>query len=353
MSFAEIIGQEDAKNLLKNAVKTGNHSHAYIFSGEKGSGKKMLAEAFAMMLECENPGDDACGKCHSCAQAASKNHPDINYVTREPGKRNITVDIVRSQVVNDVDIKPYSGKYKIYIIDEAERMNDQAQNAILKTIEEPPSYVVIILLTTNHNAFLQTILSRCVLIQMKTIDKDNIKKLLQTKYNSVDYQAEMVATFAQGNIGKAIALATDESFNDVKNRVIQLCKRSGRMDEYQIDKEVKEIKAEHDADKPAPKKKKDDEDEGEVNEKYQPFIEQFLDLITLWYRDVLLYKATLNEELLVFKENIYDIQEQAQGSSYAGLNDVIDAISETRARLNSNVNFELTITFLIEKMRQA
>ena len=96
MSFAEIIGQEDAKNLLRNAVKTGNHSHAYIFSGEKGSGKMMLAEAFATMLQCDSPSEeDACGECHSCKQSLSRNNPDIIYVKREDGKSNLSVDVVK------------------------------------------------------------------------------------------------------------------------------------------------------------------------------------------------------------------------------------------------------------------
>lgn len=342
MSFSEIIGQEDAKSLLKNAVKTGNHSHAYIFSGEKGSGKMMLAEAFATMLQCENPGDDACGQCHSCKQAISHNNPDIIYVRREEGKANLSVDVVREQIVNDVEIKPYSNKYKIYIVEEAERMNPQAQNAILKTIEEPPEYAIIILLTANHNAFLQTILSRCVLIQMKSIDTESIKRILQSKYEIVDYQSQMVATFAQGNIGKAIALATDSSFNEVKDKVISLCKRAGRMEENQISDEVKSIKEANDSDKKA----------GDDGEKFQGFVEQMLDLITLWFRDVLLYKATLNDNLLLFKENSYDIQEQAQHCSYHGLNNIVDAIAEARARLNANVNFELTIMLLIESIKE-
>ena len=342
MSFSEIIGQEDAKSLLKNAVKTGNHSHAYIFSGEKGSGKMMLAEAFATMLQCENPGEDACLECHSCKHALSHNNPDIIYVRREEGKANISVDTVREQIVNDVDIKPYSNKYKIYIVEEAERMNPQAQNAILKTIEEPPEYAIIILLTANHNAFLQTILSRCVLIQMKSINTESIKKILQTKYEIVDYQSQMVATFAQGNIGKAIALATDSSFNEVKDKVISLCKRASRMEENQIADEVKAIKEANDSDKKA----------GDDEKKFQGFVEQMLDLITLWFRDVLLYKATLNDNLLLFSENSYDIQEQAQRCSYQGLNNIVDAITETRARLNANVNFELTITLLIESIKE-
>lgn len=342
MSFSEIIGQEDAKNLLKNAIKTGNHSHAYIFSGEKGSGKMMLAEAFATMMQCENPGDDACRECHSCKQALSHNNPDIIYVRREEGKSNLGVDVVREQIVNDVGIKPYSNKYKIYIVEEAERMNPQAQNAILKTIEEPPEYAIIILLTANHNAFLQTILSRCVLIQMKSIDTESIKKILQTKYEIVDYQSQMVATFAQGNIGKAIALATDSSFNEVKDKVVSLCKRASRMEENQIADEVKAIKEANDSDKKA----------GDDSDKFQSFVEQMLDLITLWFRDVLLYKATLNDNLLLFTENSYDIQEQAQNCSYLGLNNIVDAITDTRARLNANVNFELTIMLLIESIKE-
>ncbi len=341
MSFSEIIGQEDAKNLLKNAAKTGNHSHAYIFSGEKGSGKMMLAEAFAQMLECENPGDDSCMECHSCKQALTKDNPDIIYVSREEGKSNMTVDLVRERIVNDVDIKPYSYKYKIYIVDEAEKMNKQAQNAILKTIEEPPEYVIIILLTTNHNSFLQTILSRCVLVQMKSVNSENIKNILQTKYGAVDYQAEMVASFAQGNVGKAIALATDSNFNEVKTKVVSLCKRAGRMDEKGIANAVKEIKEENDSSKKLPE-----------DSLFQGFMDQMLDLITLWFKDVLLYKATLNDELLLFKEDTFDIHEQANDCSYHGLNEIINSVSEARARLNANVNFELTITLLINAIKE-
>ena len=341
MSFAEIIGQEDGIRLLKNAVKSGNHSHAYIFSGEKGSGKMMLAEAFAMMLLCENPGEDACQECHSCKQALSKNNPDIIYVTREDGKANLSVDVVREKIINDVAIRPFNSKYKIYIVDEAEKMNQQAMNAILKTIEEPPEYAVIILLTSNHNSFLQTILSRCVLIQMKSVNTESIKRLLQAKYETVDYQANMVATFAQGNVGKAIALTTDSRFIEIKDKVVGLCKRAGRMDEAQIDDEVKDIKKEND----------DDKDIAE-DEKYQGFMEQMLELITLWFKDVLLYKATLNDNLLLFKEDSFEIHEQASRCSYSGLNEIFNTISQTRARLNANVNFELTIMLLIKAIKE-
>ncbi len=349
MNFTEIMGQEDAKNLLKNAIKSGNHNHAYIFSGEVGAGKMMLAEAFAMMLQCENPGDDACGECHSCKQAITRNNPDIIYVTREKDKSNIGVNVIREQINNNIIIKPYSSRYKVYIVDEAEKMNIQAQNALLKTIEEPPEYAVILLLTTNHNAFLQTILSRCVTIQMKSIDAELIKKTLQEKYQIVDYQAEMVASFAQGNLGKAIQLATSDRFKEVKDEVTSLVKKVGRMEEYEIATEVTwiktEVKTEKDREKAAAKSE-------EEPQKTQSITEQMLDLITLWYRDVLLYKATQDESLLIFKEDTYDIRLQADDCSYNGLNIIFDAISETRKRLNANVNFELTFMLLIQALKE-
>ena len=345
MNFAEIIGQEDAKNLLKNAIKTGSTSHAYIFSGEQGSGKMMLAEAFAAMLQCENPNDDSCGECHSCIQAASRNNPDIIYVTREKGKANLSVDVIREQINNDIVIKPYSNKYKIYIVDEAEKMNQQAQNALLKTIEEPPAYAIIILLTTNHNAFLPTILSRCVTIQMKSIDSDLITKTLQEKYQIVDYQAEMVSTFAQGNLGRAIELATSEEFKEIKNRVVSLVKKAGKMDEAEIASEVSLIKSDRDRDKK-------EEKSNEEKQKSISLIDQMLDLITLWFRDVLLYKATRDENLLIFKEDTYDVKAQSLDCTYSGLNQIFEVLTETRNRLNANVNFELTILLLIQAIKE-
>jgi DNA polymerase-3 subunit delta' len=176
---------------------------------------------------------------------------------------------------------------------------------------------------------------------MKAVNTESIRRLLQSKYETVDYQANMVATFAQGNVGKAIALTTDSRFIEIRDKVVALCKRAGRMDEAQIADEVKEIKKENDDDKDVPE-----------DEKYQGFMEQMLELITLWFKDVLLYKATLNDNLLLFKEDSFEIHEQASRCSYSGLNEIFDTISQTRARLNANVNFELTIMLLIKAIKE-
>ena len=163
-SFKDVVGHKDIINYISNAVAMDQVSHAYILNGERGAGKKMLALLFAMTLLCEKKGPGPCNECHSCKQAESGNHPDIIRVTHEK-PNSIGVDDIRVQVNNTVMIKPYQGPYKVYIIDRADLMTVEAQNALLKTIEEPPQYTVIMLLTENADLLLPTVTSRCVMLK--------------------------------------------------------------------------------------------------------------------------------------------------------------------------------------------
>lgn len=149
----------------------------------------------------------------------SHNQPDIIYLTHEK-PATISVDDIRSQINSDIVIRPYNSDYKVYIVDEAEKMNEQAQNALLKTIEEPPSYAVILLLTTNAQAFLPTIRSRCILLETKPVPDALVRGELMKRYEIPDYQADMSVAFAQGNMGKAIALAQSQEFADRKEMVL-------------------------------------------------------------------------------------------------------------------------------------
>ena len=154
----KVLGNRRIKDYITRAVRLNRISHSYMIEGEKGSGKKMLAECFSRILQCEGEGELDCGVCTSCRQVDHGNHPDVIHVVHEK-PNTITVNDVREQIVNTADILPYKAPYKIYIIDEAEKMNDEAQNALLKTIEEPPSYVIIFLLVTSRGAMLETIQS--------------------------------------------------------------------------------------------------------------------------------------------------------------------------------------------------
>ena len=233
--FQDIYGQEAMKEHLQNAIKTGKVSHAYIMNGERSSGKEFIARIFAKTLQCEKGGTDACGECHSCKQADSNNQPDIIRVTHEK-PNSIGVEDIRSQVNNDMAIKPYSSPYKIYIINEGEKMTVQAQNALLKTLEEPPAYGVLLILTTNVEALLPTIVSRCVVLNMKPVRDDIVRKFLMEDMQIPDYKANVCVAFARGNIGRAKLLASSEDFDNVKEEAVTLLK-------YIHDMEISEIVA--------------------------------------------------------------------------------------------------------------
>ena len=325
--FQDIIGHNQIIDHLKNAIRMEKISHAYILNGESSAGKMMLAEAFATALQCESGEDEPCMNCRSCRQAAEHNQPDIIYVTHE--KPNvISVDDIRHQLNNDIVIKPYSSKYKIYIVDEAEKMNTQAQNALLKTIEEPPAYGIILLLTTNADAFLPTILSRCITLSLKSVNEDLIKDFLMKKYMIPDYQADVCAAFAQGNVGKAIQLASSGDFNELKAFSLSVVKKLEDMDLYELNGMIKEIND------------------------YKPKIGEFLDLLTLWFRDVLYMKATNDVNNLIFKDEVYDIKKQATKRTYSGIENILQVIEQTRVRLNANVNFDLVVELLLLTIKE-
>ena len=285
--FQDILGHEQIIEHLQNAIKTDKVSHAYILDGPDMSGKKMIADAFSMTLECEKKGTEPCMECHSCKQALGKNQPDIIYLQHEK-PNTISVDDIRSQINNDIGVKPYSSPYKVYIVDEAEKMNVQAQNALLKTIEEPPAYAVILLLTNNAEIFLPTILSRCVRLSLKAVPDEKIKAYLMENYEVPDYKADVCVAFAQGNVGKAIELAESEDFNEIKNSALQLIKRLDDIELYEMTEAVKQIS------------------------NYKLQINDYFDLIMIWYRDVLLYKATADVNKLIFKEEVYEIKRRSQ-----------------------------------------
>ena len=326
-SFKDVVGHKDIINYIRSAVEKDQVSHAYILNGERGAGKKLLANLFAASLQCEKGGPDPCNNCHSCRQAESGNHPDIIWVSHEK-PNTISVDDIREQVNNTIMIKPYQGPYKIYIIDRAELMTQQAQNALLKTIEEPPEYAVIILLTENAQTLLATINSRCIMLKLRNIRDTLIKKYLMERLGVPDYKADVCTAFAQGNMGRAIMLAHSEHFNEIKDEALQLLKYIREMEFSEVVAAVNNVTA------------------------YKLEITDYLDIIMIWYRDVLLYKATKEIDKLVFKDQIKYIKEQAKTSSYEGIQNIIASLERAKTRLKANVNFELVMELLFLTIKE-
>lgn len=325
--FKDIVGQESIISHMKNAIKLNKISHAYIINGEKGMGKKTIAKIFSMTLQCEKGGDEPCMQCHSCKQAISNNHPDIRWITHEKPS-TIAIDEVREQINNDILIKPYSSKYKIYILDEAEKLTVQAQNALLKTIEEPPAYGIIMLLTNNKDSFLQTILSRCVALEMRPVASTDIINYLREKEKIPDYQAKMVVNFAGGNLGRAIRLASMEEFNELKDMVIRHLTGICDASVTDISGYVKEAAT------------------------FKDNISEYIDLMVAWFRDVLIFKASKDINQLIFKEDISLIEKYVIRISYNGINRIFEAADKVGLRLRANVNFDLTIELLLMCIRE-
>ena len=326
-AFDRIVGYEDVIDHLKQSIRMGKVNHAYLIEGEALSGKKMISMAFAQALNCEAGDPTGCGTCRSCRQILSLSHPDVRLVTHE--KTNlISIDEIRSQVISDVDIRPYSGRYKVYIIPEAEKMNQEAQNALLKTLEEPPAYVVILLLTVNSQLLLETIRSRCVPLKLRPVPVRDVERYLMEELQLPDYQARICAAFGQGSIGKALRLARSEEFRQVKERAVSLVRRIGELNVTELVEMISQI----------------------TKEEVDPL--DLLDILTVWYRDVLYFKASSDPNRLVFRDQLQLVRSQAQSTSYEGLERAVNAVEKAGVRLKANVNFELTMELLFLTLKE-
>jgi len=320
--FKDVIGHEKIIKHFQTAMRTGQVSHAYILEGEAGSGKKLLAGAFAQALECVDETGESCKVCHSCMMAESGNHPDIIWVTHEK-PNTISVADIRTQVNGDIGIKPYSGKYKIYIIDQAEKMNEQAQNALLKTIEEPPAYAVILLLASQTGAFLPTILSRCITLSLKPLNEDRIQDYILSHTDLTKAEADFCAGYSMGNLGKAMELATNEDRIEMKKVCISLLSSIHQMEIYEVIAYLKELA------------------------KYKEDIMELLDMMLVWFHDILIIKTTKSADRIVFKEEFSLMSQMGDHMSYEGIQNILCAFDKAKLRLRANVNFDVTMELLL------
>jgi DNA polymerase-3 subunit delta' len=199
--FLNIIGHEKAKAILENSLKNKSISHAYLFYGRKGLGKLSLAKEFAKkILNTDN----------------LESFPDYKYISKKDDKKDIIIEQIRKELIDDIYISPAAGEYKVYIIDDAENLNTASQNALLKTLEEPPKYIVIILVSSNISIFLPTIISRVNKISFNGINKEQINDYI-IKNKNVHFN-ENVLGYIDGSIGlatKIIDTGLLEKFNEV------------------------------------------------------------------------------------------------------------------------------------------
>lgn len=225
--FNSIIGNKENKNILKKIIQSGNISHSYIFSGISGIGKFLFAKEFAKAIICleSDSENKPCNRCKTCESFENSNNPDVIIIDEED---SIKTEQIKN-LTNNVLEKPIQSNKKIYIINNSENMTKEAQNSLLKTLEEPPEYVVIILITANENLLLNTIKSRCIKIPFEPLSNNEIKEYLSAHSESITTD-NMIKAFG-GSIEKAIKLKDKE---ETYEKVAEIFKSIENLNELQL-----------------------------------------------------------------------------------------------------------------------
>lgn len=313
----KVIGNKAAKEYLIRAFHNNGIASSYIISGEKDTGQELLAYELGYSLLCENE-DKPCEVCRSCKAARAGNHPDL-IVLDHKEKNSIGVDDIREKITDTVAVKPFSSNKKIYIILEADKMTVQAQNSLLKTLEEPPFYAVFILATAHDGQLLSTIHSRCIGLETTLADDEEIKEVLRKKYGLNRQEQDRIVSVSFGKIEKAFFLAEHPEQLQVYSMIPGFISvlETGLFDKLRERTE-------------------------EFEEKGVGFV-PLLDLIKLWYRDVLCYLGTFEAENLIFQEFTEEIKIYSAGTDTDRVLRILAEIEETNNRLRANVGKELVL----------
>jgi len=222
-SFDQFRGNEEIKKGLTRALTKGRLPHSLLFFGPSGVGKKTFAILLARAITCGGAGARPCGSCPSCKLAITS-HPDIQLIAPEEGKRTISIDDIRSLIKGNT-LRPFMGKYKVFIIDEADKMTPEAANAFLKVLEEPTDTTHFILITTKYLSLLPTIRSRCQAYRFKPFPVERLAEVLREGWGKDKNEAEELAKISQGRIGIALSLDLAETRRK-KNETLSFLSRA-------------------------------------------------------------------------------------------------------------------------------
>jgi DNA polymerase III subunit delta' len=332
----QVIGQDKAVNSLKRSLSEGRLSHAYLFVGPEHVGKMTLAVTLAQALNCTSA-DRPCGECSACRRIASGKHTDIYIVRRadvseseeSAQRKNITIDQIR-ELEHSVNLKPYEGGWRVVIIDGAEFMNDEAANALLKTLEEPPESTVFVLLTTDEVALLPTIHSRCRKIELSPLPIQALRQALVERFEAPPERADLLARLSHGAIGWAISATSDGKILEERSENLASL----------ISLEDADIIARFEfANKMAT-----------LFGKNRVLVRDRLELWLTWWRDLLLMKNGCVE--FVTNADRQDILEQQAGKySLNSISGIIKSIQEAMHQLEQNANPRLTLEVLVLNTR--
>lgn len=321
--FQEIIGQQKVVDTLTQEIDKNRISHSYIFSGPKGTQRTRMAYCFAKALLSKG----GVSYADSSRRVDNNNHPDL--IELFPEGASIKIKQLREGLIKDISIKPFESKYKIYVIHEGHTMGPPAQNALLKTLEEPPDYGIIIIITNNLPALLPTIISRSQNLQFKPLSEKIIQEYLEMNHKLEEQRAREISIMANGSIEKALLLSQEDNILKEREELLQsLLKIIKDKDVITVFSTANYLK------------------------EHKENLDEILDFLMLWFRDVALYKELGNNRWTIHREYEDLIQEFSYYLSDDQINVIIEEINTSKNNRKYNINLQLNMETMLLKMQE-
>jgi len=337
MPFTDILAQDHIIDHFNKAIKADHLSHAYIFTGQEGVGKTLFTKEFAKALNCKNSENDSCNSCTNCNRIEMLNHPDVFWIEREEKAKFIKIENIRN-LQNSVRLSPLESEYKIFIIKEADRMNEEASNCLLKTLEEPSPNTIIILIANSIAPIKDTIRSRCQVIRFQPIPSRIIESQLTDKSDADANKIGWISRFCNGSLANALHLLDDNHYemnSDIVTRMTEPDIDNLAFAEEVIDSYLSA---------------------GDSLEEKRQILKSILHCILQLYRDLLLVKVMNGHDVQQEKMSLYNegredsLHIQANYLTREQIMYVIDEILESIKYVDLNLNINLLVENIITRI---
>jgi DNA polymerase-3 subunit delta' len=319
MSFKDIVGQDKPIARLQGVLKNNHLAGAYLFSGPEGIGKKLVAFNFAKALNCLENGVDPCDSCLSCRKINNGQHPDIHIVDNGAFEE-IKIEDIRF-LQQQISLRSYEARFKVFIINDAHKLNPESANAFLKTLEEPPKNSVIILVTDKPGMVFRTIISRCQNVKFFSLGRREFEKVLGENYNMQEQVLHFLSFFCEGRIGAALQWK-DKDIISQKNRIIDFFSSSSALNAENSFIQDRET------------------------------LRQSLSVLTGWFRDLYFIKAGIGKDRIINFDRSDIMNNFAQRYSFNDLEVILNGISQSLLYLEQNANVKLLLANLILSVRK-
>ncbi len=320
MSFKDIKGQDRPVEILKSALRNSSVAGAYLFVGQEGIGKYLVALNFAKAINCLDLKDDACDTCPSCLKIDKRQHPDVHFVEAQDSEA-IKIEYIRD-LKKDISLRPYEAKKKVFIINDAHNLTAEASNALLKVLEEPPKNSLIILISSKTALLFKTIISRCQILKFHPLNRMQLQEVLKKDYRLGSDSAHFLAYFCEGRIGNALRLKDGDILRN-KNMII---------DEFTIFNRPNFINT--------------------LSMQNRQDLRSSLNILVAWFRDLYLIKIGMPYSELINLDRKDELLKFMSSYSWLDLDEILNSISDSLLYLEQNINIKLMLSNLTAQLNK-